>query len=224
MLSKDAAVPIWGLLPDSDGGVYVRVVEEGYRKGWPALAIKKVYPDGRMEPFLDFGELYAVRRTFGPWECVYSLQFDAQRNIILAALPLQAVYQVAPGGKIRWEAGSQPQGGADAISFLAPRQAALDSQGRIWVVDSETDKIYCLSPQGKLLLEYGGPATWDDSLGAGFSHPTRHRRGPNRRCRLSVRGRCRQPADRQVSDSLNGTSLLTRERRPSADGQVTSGQ
>ena len=65
------------LLPDSDGGVYVRVVEEGYRKGWPALAIKKVYPDGRMEPFLDFGELYAVRRTFGPWDCVYSLQFDA---------------------------------------------------------------------------------------------------------------------------------------------------
>ena len=48
-LSKDPAVPIWGLLPDSDGGVYVRVVEEGYQKGWPALAIKKIYagrPDG----------------------------------------------------------------------------------------------------------------------------------------------------------------------------------
>jgi hypothetical protein len=171
-LSKDPAVPIWGLLPDSDGGAYVRVVEEGYQKGWPALAIKKIYPDGRMEPFLEFGELYALRRTFGPWECVYSLQFDAQRNIILAALPLQAVYQVAPSGKIRWEAGSQPQGGADAIPFLAPRQTALDSQGRIWVVDGETDKIYCLSPRGKLLLEYGGPATWDDSRAAGFSHPS----------------------------------------------------
>ena len=171
-LSKDSAVPIWGLLPDSDGGDYARVVEEGYQKGWPALAIKKVYPNGRMEPFLDFGELYALRRTFGPWDCVYSLQFDVQRNIILAALPLQAVYQVAPSGKIRWEAGSQPQGGADSIPFLAPRQAVLDSQGRIWVVDGETDKIYCLSPQGKLLLEYGGPATWDDARGTGFSHPS----------------------------------------------------
>jgi len=65
-LSKEPNVPIWGLLPDNDGGVYVRVVEEGYQKGWPALAIKKVYRDGRIERFLDFGELYAVRRTFGP--------------------------------------------------------------------------------------------------------------------------------------------------------------
>ena len=73
-----------------------------------------------MESFLDFGELYAVRRTFGPWECVYSLQFDAQHNVILAALPLQAVYQVAPNGKIRWEAGAQPQGGADAIALAGP--------------------------------------------------------------------------------------------------------
>jgi len=171
-LSKESVVPIWGLLPDRDGGVYVRVVEEGYRKGWPALAIKKVYPDDRMKPFLDFGELYGVRRTFGPWEGVYAMQFDAEHNVVLAALPLEAVYQVAPDGKIRWEAGSQPKGGADAIPFAAPRQVALDSQGRIWVVDGETDKVYCLSPQGKLLLEYGGPATWDDSRGTGFSHPT----------------------------------------------------
>jgi sugar lactone lactonase YvrE len=172
VLSGDNAVPIWGVLPDRDGGVYVRVVEEGWRKGWPALTIKKVYADGRMDPFLDFGELYAVRRTFGPWACVYSLQFDAQHNIILTALPLQAVYQVAADGKIRWEAGAQPQGGADAMTLVAPQQTAIDSQGRIWVVDSETDKISCLSPQGKLLLEYGGPATWDDRQGTGFAHPT----------------------------------------------------
>ena len=171
-LCGDNAVPIWGVLPDRDGGVYVRVVEDGYRKGWPALAIKKVHADGRMDSFLDFGELYAVRRTFGPWECVYSLQFDVQHNVILTALPLQAVYQVAADGKIRWEAGAQPQGGADAIALAAPRQTAIDSQRRIWVVDSETDKIYCLSPQGKLLLEYGGPATWDDRQGIGFAHPT----------------------------------------------------
>jgi hypothetical protein len=171
-LSKEPAVPIWGLLPDSDGGVYVRVVEEGYQKGWPAFALQKVYPDGRMKPFLDFGELYGMRRTFGPWEGIYSFQFDAEHNVVLAALPLQAVYLVAPNGKIRWEAGPQPKGGADAIAFAAPRQAALDHQGRIWVVDGETDKIYCLSREGKLLLEYGGPTTWDDWQGTGFSRPT----------------------------------------------------
>ncbi len=86
MLVEEGRIAIFS----PDGGDYARVVEERYQKGWPALAIKKVYPNGRMEPFLDFGELYALRRTFGPWDCVYSLQFDVQRNIILATLPRSA--------------------------------------------------------------------------------------------------------------------------------------
>ena len=68
-LSTDANMPIWGLLPDDDGGVYVRVVEPGYEKGWPALAIKKCTLTATMKPWLDFGPLYAKRRAFGPWEC-----------------------------------------------------------------------------------------------------------------------------------------------------------
>jgi DNA-binding beta-propeller fold protein YncE len=171
-LAPDANATIWGLLPDDDGGVYVRVVEEGWQKGWPALTIKKLYADGTVKPWLDFGELYAKRRAFGPWECVYSLQFDAQRNIVFTALPLQAVYKVTREGKILWEASQQPQGGADKVALLAPRGVAVDSRGRTWVVDSETQKIYCLSPAGKLLLEHGGAATWDDVRGAGFSRPS----------------------------------------------------
>jgi hypothetical protein len=49
---------------------------------------------------------------------------------------------------------------------------AVDSRGRVWVVDGETQKIYCLSPAGKLLLTHGGAATWDDVRGAGFSRPS----------------------------------------------------
>jgi len=171
-LCTEPNVTIWGLLPDDNGGVYVRVVEPGWQKGWPALAIKKVSADGTVKPWLDFGPLYAKRRAFGPWACNYSLQFDPQRNIILSALPLQAVYKVARDGTILWEAGAQPQGGADTVEFLAPRGTATDSRGRIWVVDGETQKIYCLSPAGKLLLEHGGSATWDDTRGAGFSQPS----------------------------------------------------
>jgi hypothetical protein len=171
-LSTEANVLLWGLLPDDDGGIYVRVVEEGYEKGWPALTIKKVYANGKMKPWLDFGPLYAKRRAFGPWECCYSLRFDAERNIVFSALPLQAVYKVARDGTILWEAGSQPQGGADVVELLAPRGAAVDGRGRIWVVDGETQKIYCLSPAGKLLLAHGGPATWDDTRGSGFSRPS----------------------------------------------------
>ena len=68
--------------------------------------------------------------------------------------------------------GAQPQGGADTVDFLAPRDTAVDSRGRIWVVDAEMQKVYCLSPAGKLLLVHGGPATWDDATGEGFSQPT----------------------------------------------------
>jgi hypothetical protein len=171
-LATEPNARIWGLLPDEDGGVYVRVVEEGWEKGWPALTIKKVHADGTIKPWLDFGMLYAKRRAFGPWECNYSLQFDAERNVIFTALPLQAVYKVTREGKILWEAGAQPQGGGDTVEFVAPRGTATDSRGRVWVVDGETQKIYCLSPAGKLLLEHGGPATWDDRQGAGFSRPS----------------------------------------------------
>ena len=124
--------------------------KDGERAGRPWRS-RSVYADGRMKSLLDFGELYAMRRTFGPWECVYSLQFDAQHNIIFTALPLQAVYQVAGDGKILWEAGAQPQGGADAIACWPPAANGHRQPRADWVVDSETDKIYCLSPQGKLL-------------------------------------------------------------------------
>ena len=125
-----------------------------------------------MDPFLDFGELYAVRRTFGPWECIYSLARDAQRNIILAALPLQAVYQSAPTARF---AGRQaPSRKAAPTPWALPLRDKRPSTARDGSGSSTARprRSHCLSPQGKLLLEYGGPATWDDTAGKGFAHPT----------------------------------------------------
>ena len=167
-----ADIPFWGLLPDADGSVLIRVVEEGYEKGWPALALKRISPDGRIAPFLDFGPLYAKRRTFHPAEMAYSLRFDAQGDIVLAALPLVSVLKATPGGKVLWEAGTHPQGGADVVPFLAPRDVAVDSRGNLWVVDAGGDQIFCLSSQGKLLLTYGSHANVDDREGRGFDRPT----------------------------------------------------
>jgi hypothetical protein len=43
VLYKETGVPVWGLLPDQDDGLYVRVVEPGYLSGRsyarPALLI-----------------------------------------------------------------------------------------------------------------------------------------------------------------------------------------
>jgi hypothetical protein len=169
---------LWGLLPSADGGLYVRVIEEGYRKGWPALTFKRVMPDGRALPFLDLGELYARRRTFHPAEMAYSLKPAPDGNLLLAALPYVAVLKLTPEGRVVWEASRQPQGGADEVAFLAPRDVAADRRGNTWVVDGELDRLLCLSPAGKLLLSYGGRlrrsrhAGLDDREGRGFSRPT----------------------------------------------------
>ena len=171
-LYLDRNVPVWGLLPDNDGGVYIRVLEEGYQKGWPALTIKKVFANGQIKPFLDFGELYGKRTTFHPSAAFYSMKFDSSRNILLAAMPLVAVYNITPDGRILWEAGRQPQGGADKIDFGVPRDVAVDSRGNIWVSDFAKDSILCLSPHGKLLFTYGHHAGVDDIDGKGFDHPS----------------------------------------------------
>jgi hypothetical protein len=170
-LYRDDGVPVWSLLPDQDGGVFVRVVEEGYRKGWPAFTLKKVFADGTVKPLVDFGELYAKRTTFHPAAAAYSLQFDAEGNLVLAALPLVAVCKLAPDGQVLWEAGLEPRGGADRIEFGEPRATAIDRRGRIWVADSRKHQVFCLSAQGKGLLVYGTRTGVDDLGGKGFRGP-----------------------------------------------------
>ena len=172
VLYQGHSVPVWGLLPDADAGVYCRVVEPGYRKGWPALTLKKVYRDGAMKPFVDFGHLYAVRRRFHPTAAALSMRFDGEGNIILAAVPLVSVVKLTPKGKILWEAGQTPKGGADHVDFSAPRDIAIDSRGNIWVADSDKHQVFCLSPKGRLLMRYGERTGVDDLVGRGFDGPS----------------------------------------------------
>ena len=160
----------WGLLPDTDGGVLMRVIERGYRKGWPALTFKKVFPDGTMTLLADYGSLFAVRRKFNA--APYALRFDKDRNIILAALPLTSVLKMTLEGRTIWEAWTHPRGGADKIEFVGPTDLTIDGKGNIWVVDGGANKVFCLSPDGKLLFDYGGYANVDDRKGKGFDNPT----------------------------------------------------
>ena len=164
--------PLWGVLPDKDGSVIMRVVEEGYQKGWPALAIKRILPSGDMKTILDFGELYGKRRTFAPWDMQYAVRRDAEGNLLLASVPLCSVLKATPEGKVLWEAGPNPSGGADYIAFRAPRDLAVDSRGNLWVVDGDLNQLMCLSSQGKLLLTYGHFGGVDARDGQGFDTPS----------------------------------------------------
>jgi sugar lactone lactonase YvrE len=165
-------MPVWGLLPDDDGGVYVRILEHGYQKDAGALNIKKVYPDGTVKPWVDFGQLYGKRTTFHPYALHYAMAFDSAHNIVVTAFALQAVMKISPDGKTIWEASADPQGGADKVEFGDPRDLTLDSAGNIWIVDGAKNKLVCLSPEGKLLLTYGGPGGLDDLSGEGFDMPS----------------------------------------------------
>lgn len=171
-LYRESGAPIWGLLPAPDGTVYVRVVEEGYQKGWPALALKRVSPDGKSQPFLDFGNLYGKRTTFAPSELRYAMAFAADGTVVLTATALQAVYKVTPEGKIVWEASASPQGGAAKLELMTPRDLALDRAGNLWVVDGGSNQVLCLSPEGKLLLTWGRYGGEDDLSGEGFDQPS----------------------------------------------------
>jgi DNA-binding beta-propeller fold protein YncE len=170
-LYHNDGVPVWGLLPRPDGkSIYIRVVNP--QQGWPAFTIYKVEQNGAIKPFYDFGQAYAKRITFGPSEAVYSLQFYNKNSILLASIPTVSVIRLSLDGKVLWEAGHWHSAGASNINFGAPVETAIDSKGNIWVVDSEKNKVFCLSPQGKLLMSYGGLHGIDDTKGKGFYHPT----------------------------------------------------
>jgi sugar lactone lactonase YvrE len=171
-LDKNKGAPIWGLLPDEDGGVFVRIIEEGYMKGWPAFTIKKVSPDGSMKPLFDLGPIYAKRTKSHPSAYAYSLEFADDGNILLAVAPYSAVFKLGKDGKVIWEASVKPQGSADAVEFSNPWDLATDSKGNIWVCDSGTNKVYALSSEGKLLLEHGEYANVDEVEGKGFDGPS----------------------------------------------------
>ncbi|MDP6111216.1 MAG: hypothetical protein QF437_13685 [Planctomycetota bacterium] len=170
-LYEERHAPVWALLPDRDGGVHVRVVEGGYRKGWPAFTLKKLHADGTAKTFLDLGSLYAVRTRFHPSSSTGNLMFDHDGNIILAAAMHLSVMKLSPDGQVLWEASQYPRN-ADEVPFGRPVDVAVDSRNNIWVADAGRHTIICLSSEGKALMTYGRFAGIDDVRGKGFNRPT----------------------------------------------------
>ena len=170
-LYGNSRVPIWGLLPAPDGSLYVRLIEKGWRKGWPAFTLHKLAPDGTSTRVIEFGPLYARRSRFAPAALHNAIIFDRKGRLILALAPMKAVYALTPEGDIVWEASPFPAGGADKVEFLHVRDLAVDSRGRIWAVDSDAHAVFCLYDDGRLLLRHGQFGGVDDRSGRGFDSP-----------------------------------------------------
>jgi hypothetical protein len=170
VLYPSTHAPIWALLPAPDGGLYARIVESGYRKGWPAFTLKKVDAAGTAKTILDLGSLFAVRTRFHPTSSIGNFVFDRDGNLIAAVSPYLAVLKLSPKGDVIWEASQYPKN-ADKIPFGSLGDVAIDSRNNIWVTDHGRHALVCLSSEGKLLLTHGGPGDIDDRSGQGFAGP-----------------------------------------------------
>jgi len=162
---------LYGLLPTADGGVYVRVVGED---GWTGFRIKKVYPDGRLEDWLDLGKrLFAKVKRLGPPSWSYALQHDGRGHIIAALRIIGSVAKVTPAGEVIWQSGCLPNDGGERIDFGWPSDVAIDSRGNVWVADAEHHRLYCLDGvTGHQIWEYGTHGGVDKRNGHHFSRPT----------------------------------------------------
>ena len=137
-----------GVAVDSSGNLYI--ADEGNNR------IRKVAPGGTISTVAGTGTSgYSGEggpATSAQLNTPYGVAVDAAGNLYIADTNNKRIREVAPGGTIWTVAGdghstySGDGGPAISASLYNPTGAAVDATGRVYVADSQNDRIRILTP------------------------------------------------------------------------------
>ncbi|MCF6169152.1 IPT/TIG domain-containing protein [Lutibacter sp.] len=105
------------------------------------------------------------------------LTVDSQGNVYVADTNNQIIRKITPSGVVTTLAGSTAgfsNGTGSAAQFYTPIGLAIDSQGTIYVADSDNHKIRKITPNGEVNTFVGSSIGYADGTGtaAQFNSPT----------------------------------------------------
>jgi sugar lactone lactonase YvrE len=158
-----------GLTIDSDGSIYVS--DKGN------TIISKITPQGYISTFAGTANVPGYDNNIpGKFEFIYELTIDSDGNIYVADGGNNIIRKITPQGYISTFAGTATVAGYDNNipgKFNTPVGLTIDSDGNIYVADTENHVIRKITPQG-YISTFAGTANvpgYDNNIPGKFNRP-----------------------------------------------------
>ncbi|MDR3709242.1 MAG: hypothetical protein P4L33_13155 [Capsulimonadaceae bacterium] len=143
-----AMIP-FGLAIDNNGIVLVRSSDN---TDWTTLRIFGYDPNGSRRQIVDVTGLGSV----APWEGHYGLHVDRRTGrIFVASGPSHSVTCVNADASPCWCKGNSVAQRPGDVPLRGPRGVTTDREGRVWVADSDANRLLCFDSDGNYLASFG---------------------------------------------------------------------